>query len=90
MSNKRDLKKAIRNICTELFTECASAALYCAKDQKENGEALLTSIVALNNNYICRVSHPEPGMKANAYYTNLIQDFNKEAAALIDQIQTIA
>lgn len=90
MSNKRELKKAIRNICADLFTECASATLYCEPEQKENGEALLTSIVAMNSNYICRVSHPEPGMKHRDYFKNLIQDFNKQASAIVDQIQTIA
>lgn len=90
MSNKRELKKAIRNICSELFGECASATLYCENEQKENGEALLTSIVAMNNNFICRVSHPEPGMKQNEYFKKLIQDFNKQASAIVDQISTIA
>lgn len=90
MSNKRELKKAIRNICTTLFTECASATLYCEPEQKENGEALLTSIVAMSNNYVCRVSHPEPGMKKRAYFKNLIKDFNKETEGIVDQISTIA
>lgn len=86
MSNKRNLKKAIHGICTELFTECASATLYSDKEKQENGEALLTSIVATHNNFICRVSHPEPGMPQKAYYKTLVRDFNKEATEFIDQI----
>ena len=90
MSNKRELKKAIRNICADLFAECASATYYSAKEQKENGEVLLTSIVEMNENFICRVSHPEPVMPAKAYYKDLIAEFNKQASAIIDQISTIA
>ena len=86
MSNKRDLKKAIRNICAELFTECASATLYCEPEQKENGEALLTSILTMTNNYLCRVSHPEPGLATKKYYKDLIDNFNKEVAGVVNQI----
>ena len=84
MSNKRELKKAIRNICADLFAECASATYYSAKEQKENGEVLLTSIVEMNENFICRVSHPEPGMPSKAYFKDLIAEFNKQASAIID------
>lgn len=90
MSNKRDLKKAINGICAELFTECASATLYCDKEQRENGEALLSSIVAINDNYIRRISHPEPGIADKTYFKDLISNFNKEASAIVDQISTIA
>lgn len=90
MSNKRELKKAIRNICTRLFTECASAAMYCEPEQKENGEALLASIIQTSNNYVSRVSHPEPGMSGKKYYKDLIDNFNKEVSGIIDQISTIA
>jgi hypothetical protein len=90
MSNKRDLKKAINNICTELFTECASAALYCNKEQRENFDALLSSVVLMRNNYISRISHPEPGMPQKAYFKKLINDFNKETTEFIDQITALS
>lgn len=90
MSNKRDLKKAIHNISGLLFAECASATLYGAPEQRDNGEALLSSIVAMSDNYIRRVSHPEPGMAQKAYFKDLIQKFNNEAEGIIDQISTIA
>lgn len=89
MSNKRDLKKTIRGICTDLFTECACATLYGAPEKIENGEALLTAIVAMYNNYICMVGHPEPGMRKKDYYKNLIKNFNKETTEFIDQISAI-
>ena len=90
MSNKRDLKKAIRSICAELFTECASATLYCEPEQRENGEALLASILAMTINYLCRVSHPEPGMPPKNYYKDLIDNFNKEVESIADQIGTLS
>lgn len=90
MSNKRELKKAIRGICAELFTECANATLYCEPEQRENGEALLTSVLGMTNNYLCRVSHPEPGMSPKKYYKDLIDNFNKEVKGITDQIDTLS
>lgn len=90
MSNKRDLKKAIEGICTELFTECACAILYSDDEKRENGEALLASIVATYSNYVCRISHPEPGMAPKAYFKDLITNFNKEVTEYIDQISAMA
>lgn len=90
MSNKRELKKAIHGICTELFGECANAAIYSSGEQRENFEALLSSIVLLHNNYLSRVSHPEPGMSAKVYFKDLIDNFNKETGEFVDQITALS
>lgn len=90
MSNKRQLKKSIDYICSDLFAECVAASLYCGKEQKENGEALLTSILITHSNYIRRVSHPEPGMPKKKYYKNLIKSFNEDINTIFDQISALA
>lgn len=89
MANKRYLKKSINYICSELFSECVAASLYSGKPNQENVDALLTAILAVHANYLSRVSHPEPGMKAKAYFRDLIGKFNKEAADLVDQISNL-
>lgn len=89
MSNKRQLKKSIDYICSDLFAECVAASLYCGKEQKENGEALLTSILITHSNYIRRVSHPEPGMPKKKYYKNLIKSFNEDINTIVDQISAL-
>ena len=43
----------------------------------------------VNNDFIKRVSHPEPGIKPGAYYQNLIHDFNKQVSEIIDQISNM-
>lgn len=88
-TNKRDLKKSINYICSELFAECVAASLYNNNLEKENVDALLTSILNIHNNYICRISHPEPGMDAKAYYKDLIDNFNKEVGEIVDAICNI-
>ena len=72
MANKRDLKRTIHYVCGDLLAECVAASLYGEKPEKENIDALLTSILALQNQYIKRVSHPEPGMKQKDYFKDLI------------------
>jgi hypothetical protein len=90
MANKRNLKKIINYISSDLFAECVAASLYGDNVDKENIDALLASILATHSNYITRVSHPEPGMKAKLYYKDLINCFNKETNEIIDNISNLS
>lgn len=89
MSNKRDLKRTINYICSDLFAECVAASLYSAKPDKEDVKALLTSIITIHSDCTKRISHPEPGMKKSAYYQDLIKNFNKQVSELVDQISAM-
>lgn len=89
MTNKKDLKKTIKYICSDLFAECVAASLYSTNKSKENAEALLSAIIVTHNDFIKRISHPEPGMKPKVYFKTLTNDFNKRIAELIDQIANI-
>jgi hypothetical protein len=86
MSNKRTLKKAIRLICEDLFAECVAVSLYGPETNKENAEALLFAIMKMQDNYIDRISHPEPGISAKAYYKDLREKFSAQANEILDQI----
>ena len=90
MSNKRDLKRIISSICGDLFTEGIAASLYGEYRNKENAEAILTSILIMHNNYIRRVSHVEPGMAAHAYFKDLKDKFSKEVNEIVDQLNNLA
>ena len=86
MANKRSLKKAINTICEELFAECVAASLYGAENHEDNANALLHSIILMQSDFICRISHPEPGMPAKKYYQKLREDFVAQASDIVDQI----
>ena len=86
MSNKRELKKTINYICSDLFAECVAASLYCGKPEKENVDALLTSILVIHSRYIRRISHPEPGMKADLYFKDLREKFSAQVSDILDQL----
>ena len=89
MANKRTLKKAITQICEELFTEAIAASLYGNEAHMGNAEALLVSIIKTQSNYISRVSHPEPGIKAKKYYKDLREKFAAQASEIADQINNL-
>lgn len=89
MANKRNLKRTINYVCSDLFAECIATSLYSNIQEKDNVNALLTSILVIHNDYICRVSHPEPGMTPKVFYKKLIADFKKQVEELSDQVSNL-
>jgi len=86
MANKRTLKRAIHLVCEELFAECIAVSLYGTEAQRENAKALLFSIIKMEDKYVCRISHPEPGMTPKAYYKNLREKFSAQVSEILDQM----
>ncbi|MBP7856932.1 MAG: hypothetical protein KAZ98_03550 [Prevotella sp.] len=86
MATKRDLKRNINYICSDLFAESVAASLYGSLKNEENLNALLSTIIVVRNDFVKRISHPEPGIKAKLYYQKLIADFNQQVSDIIDQI----
>lgn len=89
MANKRDLKRGINYICSDLFAECVAVSLYYKASDPDNMDTLMKSVLRVHSNYIMRVSHPEPGMPAKKYYKNLVECFNHEVNDIIDAIKNL-
>ena len=86
MAKKRVLKQDINNVFDALISECIAMSLYGNKPNKENFESLLTTLLKAQDDFISRVSHPEPGMEPKKYFKSVIQDFDKYVSEAIDQI----
>ena len=86
MTNKKDLKRTINYICSELFAECVAASLYEGKPDQSDVQSLLSTILKVHSDYIRRISHPEKGMPAKVFYKDLVTHFNKRVSEIIDQI----
>ena len=84
MAKRRELKRNINNICTILFAEGMAAAM--ENEHPENAKALLYSIIKLQNEYICRISHVEPGLKPSVYFKDLTEKFTSRVGEIVDQI----
>lgn len=86
MAKKRDLKRTINYICSDLFAETMASALYGNLNNKEAADNLLSTIIITRNDFVSRISHQEPGMEAKQYYKNLINSFNENVSDIIDKI----
>ena len=86
MANKKELKRSISAVCSELFAEGVATSLYGNQENQSDVEALLSSILVIHSDFIRRVSHPEPGMPQKKYFKTLVEDFNKQVSELADQI----
>jgi hypothetical protein len=84
MASKRHLKKSINLISEELFAECVAASLY--GQNRNNVGAIIYSTLTMRSHYVSRISHPEPGMPAKAYYRDLREKFVAQASELLDQL----
>lgn len=88
MANKRSLKRNINYVCSELFSEVVAIS-YTTNTSDDDIKALLTSILVIHDDYVRRVSHPEPGLAQRTFYKALVSNFNKQAAEIVDQITNI-
>lgn len=86
MAKRRNLKRQINYICSDLFAETMAAALYGAKVDMEAVDDTLATILVLRNDFIKRISHTEPGMEAKLFYKSIIKDFNLQVSDIIDKI----
>ena len=89
MSNKRNLKSAINSICKSLAAEAMAASLDSHSQNNEDVDAILTSIIILNNDYIRRITHPEPGIEQIKYFKDVINSFKKHITEIVDQINSL-
>lgn len=87
MANKRSLKQTIALVCEELFAECVAGSLY--GQNKDSAKALLYSIVKMQNDFICRISHLEPGIPAKLYFKDLREKFVAQVSEIVDQINNL-
>jgi len=84
MANRRALKRTINLISEELFAECVAASLYGYNC--DCGKSLIFTTIKMQDNFIRRVSHPEPGMSAKLYYKDLKEQFAIQVNDILDHI----
>ena len=89
MASRKNLKKVITFVVDELATE-AFLLSYDAQGDTAAWVDLFNRIFSLNNEYIARVNHVEPGMSAKKYFNTLCDSFNADAKALLEEIGKLA
>ncbi len=84
MATKRALKKDVNNIVSELFAECLISKQLPGTDQAKADE-LMEEILKTQTEFVCRLSHPEPGNTKN-FYKTFYTDFNARVETLLDSL----
>jgi len=64
-------------------------SLYSSTVPKEDIAAQVKSILLINDDYVRRVSHIEPGMQPKTYFKNLTDGFYKQVMEVIDQLNNL-
>ncbi|MBQ1973567.1 MAG: hypothetical protein II222_04400 [Paraprevotella sp.] len=88
MANKRDLKKSVNFICSELFAECVAVKHYNKELAQADVDPVMVRILTLQNEMLSRANHIEK-FAVRAYIKKLREDFNKETSEIIDAITAL-
>lgn len=89
MANRRTIKRDINAICRNLMAECLALSLYDSKAGAENIAVLFVTIFKMKREFIRRVSHVEPGIKAKVYFKDFHEKFNNQVCDIIDQMNNM-
>lgn len=84
MASRKALKKNVNYIAGELFAECLLGSM-SEKADKKKADELLTQILLMQDEFISRISHTEPG-NVKGFYKKLRSDFNAKVNGIIDAI----
>lgn len=84
MASRRTLKKAINNICSDLFADCVVLSM-CEQGNAQQLQELMERTLVLHQEYISRISHAEKGNE-KAYFKQLCDEFTQKANALSEEI----
>lgn len=74
MANRRRLKKEINNICSDLML---AIVLQDKPQSTEKLESIVEEILALNVEFVKRISHTEPG-SVRLFYAKLRQELSEK------------
>lgn len=84
MASRKQLKKSINLVCGELFADCVALSL-CQQADKEALQALMAEGLALQSEYVSRISHTEKGQE-KLFYKKLREEFTAKSNELSEKI----
>ena len=88
MASRRDLKKSVNYIIGELFTDCIVNRPALSEDGVKKCDELLMEILKIQNEFLSRISHTEPG-NVKSFYKNLHEDLYNQVEKIIEGISEL-
>lgn len=83
MASRKALKKNVNYIAGELFTECLVNSLYVPGTDRQKADDLMAEILKMQDEFVSRISHTEPG-NVKGFYKKFLLDFNAKIDEIID------
>lgn len=93
MAKRRILKREVADVAGELFAETLFCSLHLPNTDKEKADQVMTRILDMQDNFICRISHPDGkdnSVLVKAYYKKLKEDLQKEVNAIAEEIRELS
>ncbi|MBE6287860.1 MAG: hypothetical protein E7099_06705 [Mediterranea massiliensis] len=88
MAKRRTLKKNINYITGELFAECLIYSFNVSDTDKVKADALMIEILNMQDEFISRISHTQPG-NVKTFYKKLTEDFNAKVEAITQAMDNL-
>lgn len=88
MASRRNLKKTVNYIITDLYSECLFQELLRPEVKQELVDDILEDIFKIRIEFVSRISHTEPG-NVKGYYKNFKENFSKEVTKVIAKISAL-
>ena len=85
MAKRRELKKNVNYIAGELFSECLINSKFIPGTDKKKADELMVEIMKMQDEFISRIRHTEPG-NVKGFYKKFRSDFNAKVNEIIDAI----
>lgn len=89
MASKKQLKKAINLMCTDLLIELLGAEQTATGATKQDVENIAQSIIAMRGDFVTRLSHIDK-TQVRKFFNQLEDDLNASTNEIIDQICHLA
>ena len=83
-----NLKKSVNYISGELFAECLVNAMFIPGTDKAKAEDIMAEILKMQDEFVSRISHTEPG-NVKGFYKKFRSDFNAKVNEIIDAISKL-
>lgn len=89
MASRKDLKKNISAIVSELIGECIIRSQFVPGTDEQAAGEIVGKLIELDADFTSRVSHTEPG-NVKAYYRALYKDFNEQIEGICNEIEALS
>ena len=78
----------MNEVSSALFAECLAAKLYMKGVNPHLADELLTEILTVQDDFLSRISHTQPG-NVKGFYKQFHEEFDQKVTEIIDAIDKL-